>query len=223
MKTPKILPFASGTKDGGGSGFENLYHAIESGILRAEMVGVASNHLHGGVRERADRLKIPFYFMGSDPTADDYQRIAEDSQADFFPLSGLLKKVKGLDLNTVFNSKTVFNIHPGLLPTFGGFGMHGHHVHEAVFEAYQKKLLTCSGLTMHFVDEEFDHGPTFLELKIFLSGIQNPEQLGSLVNSYEHRYQPYITDLVVNGQISWDGQNPDSLIVPADYQISQWA
>ena len=76
---------------------------------------------------------------------------------------------------------------------------------------------------MHFVDEEFDHGPTFLELKIFLSGIKNPEQLGSLVNSYEHRYQPYITDLVVNGQISWDGQNPDSLIVPADYQISQWA
>ncbi|QQG52862.1 MAG: phosphoribosylglycinamide formyltransferase [Candidatus Falkowbacteria bacterium] len=222
MRKPKILPFASGTKDGGGSGFEVLFHAIEAGKLNAEMVGVVSNHAHGGVRERADRLGIPFYFMASFE-AEDYQKIALESGANFFPLSGWLKKIKGLDLNTIFNSKTVFNIHPGLLPTFGGFGMYGHHVHEAVFTAYQAGKLSCSGITMHFVDEEFDHGPTFFQLKIFLSGIKNPEQLGSLVNSYEHRYQANITDLVVNGQISWDGKNPNSLIVPADYQISQWA
>jgi phosphoribosylglycinamide formyltransferase-1 len=220
---PKILPFASGSKDGGGSGFENLFHAIENGTLRAEMVGVASNHLHGGVRERADRLGIPFYFIGSDPKADDYQRVAEDSGADFFPLSGLLKKVKGLDLKTKFNSKTVFNIHPGILPRFGGPGMHGHYVHEAIFAAYLRGELTRTEICMHFVNEKFDDGPVFFRLEIPIIAVSNPGELGNLANHYEHLRQPDITDLVVNGEISWDGENRESLLVPPGYEITQWA
>ncbi|HZJ41285.1 MAG TPA: formyltransferase family protein, partial [Candidatus Saccharimonadales bacterium] len=202
MKKPKILPFASGSKDGGGSGFENLFQAIKNGTLNAEMIGVVSNHEHGGVRERADRLGVPFYFMDSFE-AEDYQGIAIESGADFFPLSGLLKKVKGLDLKTKFNSKTVFNIHPGPLPGFGGQGMYGHRVHEAVFEAYKKQRLTHTEICMHFVNKKFDDGPVFFRLKIPIVNIKDPEALGKLVNDYEHCYQPYITDLVVNGRISW--------------------
>jgi phosphoribosylglycinamide formyltransferase-1 len=221
-KVPKILPFASGTKNGGGSGFENLFNAIETGRLKAEMVGVASNYLHGGVRERADRLKIPFYFIGSNPKADDYQRVAEDSGADFFPLSGLLKKVEGLDLKTKFNSKTVFNIHPGILPLFGGPGMHGHYVHEAIFAAYLRQELTSTEICMHFVNEKFDDGPVFFRLIIPMAGVKSPEELGNLVNVYEHIYQPYITDLVVNKKLTWDGEDPLSLSLPLDYEINQW-
>ncbi|HZJ40737.1 MAG TPA: formyltransferase family protein, partial [Candidatus Saccharimonadales bacterium] len=179
-------------------------------------------HEHGGVRERADRLGVPFYFMNSFE-AEDYQWIATESRADFFPLSGWLKKIKGLDLKTKFNSKTVFNIHPGPLPSFGGQGMYGHHVHEAVFEAYKKQRLTRTEITMHFVNEKFDDGPIFFRLKIPIIAVNNPEELGNLANHYEHCYQPYITDLVVNGRISWDGKNLDSLVVPSNYKISEWA
>lgn len=221
MKKPKILPFASGTKDGGGSGFENLFHAIEAGKLNAEMVGVVSNHLHGGVRERADRLGIPFIFMDSFE-AEDYQKITEGSGANFFPLTGWLKLVKGLDLNTVFNPKSAFNIHPAPLPRFGGLGMYGHHAHEAVFAAYSEQKLVNTEINMHFVTEKFDEGPVFFRLKIPIHDISSPDELGSLVNGYEHCYQPYVTNLVVNGQITWNGVNPLSLLVPPDYEISRW-
>ena len=63
---PKLLIFASGTKDGGGAGFENLVNAARAGTLDAEIVAVVSNHEHGGVRERAERLGIPFnHFPGT--------------------------------------------------------------------------------------------------------------------------------------------------------------
>src|SRR3989344_8767715 len=103
---PKIIVFASGTKDSGGSGFENLVEATKSGVLDAEIVAVVSSQEFGGVRERATRLGIPFiYFSGSyDPKH--YRRVVAETGAEWIALSGWLKLVKGLD-----PAKT-FNIHP---------------------------------------------------------------------------------------------------------------
>jgi folate-dependent phosphoribosylglycinamide formyltransferase PurN len=207
----KLLIFASGSPAGGGSGFKNLIEAMREGILHAEIVGVVSNYEHGGVREKADNLNVPFIYFPGPWTAEEYQKIAEKSQADFFALSGWIKPITGLNLNTRFNSKTVFNIHPGPLPKFGGKGMYGHHVHEAVLEAFQNGKLISSEVCMHFVTEEYDQGPVFFRTPVPISLNDTTESLGLHVNIYEHMFQPMITDLVVTGHITWDGINPETL------------
>lgn len=222
MDTPKILVFASGSLSGGGSGSENLVWATRDGRLQANIVGIVSNHVNGGVREKADRLGIKFIHFPKTQTAEAYQKIASESGADFFALSGWLKQVRGLDLKTCFNSRTVFNIHPALLPDFGGPGFYGHHVHEAVMEAYHRGEVTHSGLSMHFVTEEYDRGPVCFRGRVKINDDDTPDSLGIRVNQQEHRYQPEITNLVVNGSIRWDGVDPNSLVVPSGYALERY-
>jgi phosphoribosylglycinamide formyltransferase 1 len=214
---PRLLVFASGSLTGGGSGFENLVNAtrIKSnqfgptetlGGLWADIVAVVSNHEHGGVRERADRLGVPFIFFPGPFEAGEYQRIINDNDAEYVALSGWLKLVSGLD------PKTTFNIHPGPLPRFGGKGMYGRHVHEAIMEAFRNREVTHSAVTMHFVTEKYDEGPIFFEHPIEIRENDTPESLAERVGLEEKRWQPIITNKVVLGEISWDGTNPESLI-----------
>jgi len=222
MNKPRIVVFASGSAEGGGSGFANLVEASRSGILNAEIVEVISNHENGGVRKHAERLGIRFGHFPKPWNTEAYQRIARDTGADFFVLSGWLKMVTGLDPTTKFNSKTVFNIHPGPLPKFGGPGMFGHHVHEAVIEAFRRGEVTHSAISMHFVTDGYDRGPVFFQFKVKIDDNDTPDSLAQRVNQCEHKYQPLITNLVVNGLIGWDGVNPSSLKVPAGYSITQY-
>lgn len=115
--------------------------------------------------------------------------------------------VVGLD------AKTTFNIHPGPLPKYGGAGMYGHHVHEAVMEAYKRGEIKCSGITMHFVtdDKQYDRGPIFFECQVPIKPLDTAETLAKRVNEAEHKWQPVITNKMVTGEISWDGINRDSL------------
>lgn len=218
---PKLLVFASGTKTGGGSGFENLVLASRDGRLGADIVAVVSNHENGGVRERADRLEIFYQHFSAPFTADKYQALVRDTGADYVALSGWLKLVEGLD------PRTTFNIHPGLLVDgpgeFGGHGMYGHHVHEAAIRAYQEGRITHSGLSMHFVTKEVDGGPVFFRCHVPIDTEDTPEILAHRVNVNEHTYQPFITNLVVSGLISWDGKDPASLQLPEGYRIDRYS
>lgn len=213
MEKPKLIVFASGTKEGGGSGFENLVKSVKSGVLNANIVEVVSNYENGGVYEKAVRLGVKFAFFPGPYTAENYQKIFKNSAADYSALSGWLKLVKGLD-----PAKT-FNIHPGPLPKFGGSGMYGHYVHEAVMEAYRKKEVTHSAVTMHFVTEKYDEGPVFFRHPVEILPSDTAETLAKRVNKAEHYYQSRITSLVVNGQISWDGRDPKTLRVPLNYKF----
>lgn len=197
-----LLVFASGTKDGGGSGFETLVHASRSGVLEAHIIGVVSNHEHGGVRVRADRLGIPFTFF-TGVSAAEYQEVAKD--ADYVALSGWLRLTRGLD------PRTTFNIHPAPLPAFGGKNMYGIHTHTAVLEAYKRGEVTHSAVSMHFVTDAFDEGPVFFRVSVPIEPTDTPETLAHRVNEIEHRYQPEITNKVVRGEIAWDGKDPASL------------
>lgn len=222
MNKPKILVFASGSEEGGGSGFEKLVRASRGGVLNAEIVAVVSNHANGGVRERADKLGVPFSHFPKPWDKEGYQRLAKETGADFFALSGWLKLVTGLDPETSFNSKTVFNIHPGPLPKFGGPRMYGHFVHEAVMEAFKRGEVEYSAVSMHFVTEGYDRGPVFFKMNVKINDEDTPDSLGQRVNQAEHRWQPIITNMVVNGLIRWDGTNPDSLEFPPDYSIENF-
>ena|SRR3989344_241459 len=192
---PNLLIFASGTKKGGGSGFENLVRAAESGTLRAHIVGVVSNHEQGGVRERAERLEMRFFHFPPPWTAEEYRRIKAEAGAEFCALSGWLKPVAGLA------SRTTFNIHPAPLPRFSGKGMYGLPLHRAVLDAYRKGELTHSAVTMHFVADEYDTGPVFFSTPVPIEPDDTPETLQARAKNIEHQVQPIVTDKVVHGEI----------------------
>jgi phosphoribosylglycinamide formyltransferase-1 len=218
---PKLIIFASGTATGGGSGFLNLLKSARGGTLNADIVGVVSNHENGGVRRGAHVNGVRFFHFPSPWTAEAYQRIARESGAEFFALSGWLKLVTGLDVSTSFNSKTVFNIHPGPLPDFGGPGLYGINVHRAVIKALEEGRVDHSAVSMHFVTKQYDQGPVFLDHHVSVDHLDTPETLQRRVSGVEHLVQPLITDLVVSGKINWDGADPSSLRVTDGYQITR--
>ena len=217
MSQPRITVFAAGTKTGGGSGAENLVvqSRDEHPMLEAEIVAFVSNHAEGGVHERAKRLQVPFIHFPKPWDEAGYNRVMEESGGEWAALSGWLKLVVGLD------PRRTFNIHPASLSLlngrFGGAGMYGHHVHEAVAEALAKGEITDSGVSMHFVTSEYDRGPVFFEERVPLTRGMTAEEIGKAVNSIEHKWQPRITSAVVNGQIYWDGTNVSSLRTPLGY------
>jgi len=207
FKKPKLIVFASGSESGGGSGFENLCQSALNGTLNAQIVAVVSNYPHGGVKERADKFNIPFVYFPSPWTAERYQQIVQETGAEFVALSGWLKFVQGL------NPKKTFNIHPGPLPRFGGQGMYGRHVHEAVMKAYRDGKITHSAVTMHFVvdNDDYNRGPIIFQKEVPIFSDDTPETLGKRVNEMEHIWQPIVTEAILCGDISWDGVNPESL------------
>ena len=216
---PKLLVFASGHESGGGSGFANLVHnaRLPWRQLTCDIVGVVSNHEQGGVARHAERLDIPFIHFKGPWNRTEYQRIVSATGAEWVALSGWLRHISGLD------PARTFNIHPALLSLsggqFGGEGMYGIRVHKAVHAAYQNNEITHTGISMHFVTEEFDEGPVFFEHPVKLHANMDPEAIQKKVNEAEHHWQPRITNLVLQGKIRWDGINPESLEVPDGYQF----
>jgi len=208
LKKPKIIVFASGGKTGGGSGFQVLVENSRLGILDAEIVAVVSNHRTGGVYQHSKNLGVPFEYFAPPFTAERYQEIVARHDAQWVSLSGWLKRVLGLD------PRRTFNIHPGPLPNFGGQGMFGHHVHEAVIAAFQSGDIKHSAVSMHFVTGRFDQGPIFFCMPVVIRPDDTPDDIGSRVNKYEHAFQSWVTNLVVHEQIHWDGHDRKSLVVP---------
>jgi phosphoribosylglycinamide formyltransferase-1 len=213
MSRPRLLILASGTATGGGSGFANLKRHEET--VSADII-VASNHLGGGVWRYAQKLRVPFFPFIGPWTAENYQHLVEKTRADFVACSGWLKLVRGLD------PATTFNIHPGPLPEFGGKGMYGHHVHEAVMAAYACGKLKHTAICMHFVTEEYDRGPVFFRLNIPILPSDTPDSLGARVNAFEHNWQPTTTGLVVRREIRWSGRVGDPVLCPEHYRSARW-
>ena len=210
----KIVVFASGGPgaDDGGSGFQELEENTHTGVLNAEVAVVVSNHEHGGVRTKADKLGIPFVYMPAPYDAETYQRVIDEYHPDLICLSGWLKLIPKECIGNI----PIMNIHPGLLPKFGGHKMYGHHVHEATIAAYKRGEITYTAVTMHFVNAEYDKGKIFFEYRILIRDDDTAETLQKRVNKIEHAWQSYITNLVLHGHIRMEN---DTLIVPEGYQF----
>ena len=211
----RVLVFASGDEKGGGSGFQELveFSRTNPPVLSAQVVGVISHHPHGGVRKRADALQISFEHWSGPFDAKGYQALIDKYQPDFVMCSGWLKFVRGLD-----PARTV-NIHPGPLPRFGGAGMYGHHVHEAVMAAYRRGEIIQSAVTMHFVDDiAYDNGPIIYQMPVLIRPEDDAETLAKRVNEKERAWQSHILNLVVhrhiylnNGQVAFSTDVPERL------------
>ena len=204
----RIVVLASGTAKGGGSGFRELveYSSTVPAVLDADIVGVASNHANGGVRKYADALGIKFIHLPTPVTAKAYQALVKYFNADYVMCSGWLFPVSGLD------PARTLNIHPALLPRFGGQGMWGHHVHEAVMAAYDRCEIIQSGVTIHFVTDfeeqkaggvkdPYDKGPIICYFPVKIRFEDTPESLAVHVNEVERFVQSRVLNLIVHGEI----------------------
>lgn len=199
---PNILVFASGTKTGGGSGFETMARAARTRppILDAWICAVITNHFGGGVWQKAKALGIHSEYWAGPYLAKGYLNFVKYFKADYVMLSGWLKLVAGLD-----PARTI-NIHPGPLPRFGGPNLYGHYVHEAVMAAFHRGEITHSAVTMHFVDAVYDRGPIIAALPIPIEAGDTPETLAARVNRAEHEWQPRVLNYVVHEQVRLVGK-----------------
>jgi phosphoribosylglycinamide formyltransferase-1 len=188
MSSIHIAIFASGS----GSNAENIFNYF-FGRKDVQISLIVSNKAEAYVHKRAKRLGIPSLMM-SKQNLEDSDKILEvfrDFQIDFVVLAGYLLRIpKGL---IQVYPKRILNIHPALLPKFGGKGMYGDKVHKAVVEAGEKE----SGITIHYVNEDYDAGDIVFQSKCSILESDTPEEVASKVHALEYKHYPSIVDSII--------------------------
>jgi phosphoribosylglycinamide formyltransferase 1 len=171
---------------GGGSNFQALLDRKQRNELHADFVLFIGNNSGAQAFERARKNAVPAlhlapsHFSSEETYAAKLLSALRDKNVELLVLAGYMKKLP-LTIIRAFHHRIV-NIHPGLLPAFGGKGMYGARVHEAVI-AYGAKI---SGVTVHFVDEEYDHGPIILQATVDVLDNDDPHTLAERVLKLEH-------------------------------------
>ena len=176
---------------GRGSNFQAILRAIDAGQLPSTRVClVISNNSDAGILAFARSAGIPALhvsqkqFQAEDAFTDALLRELRRHGADLIVLAGYMKRVPSRIVREYRGR--ILNIHPALLPKFGGEGMYGHHVHEAVIAARER----VSGATVHVVDEEYDRGPIVLQRTVEVSPDDTPGTLAAKVLEIEHELYP---------------------------------
>lgn len=184
-----------------GSNMQVIIDACKSGVLQASPAVVISNNSDAGAIIRAKREGIPFYHLSqtTHPEQEELDQAILDALlkhgVDVVILVGYMKK---LGPKTLSHFKgAILNIHPALLPEFGGKGMYGIHVHEAVIAAKEEE----TGVTIHVVDEEYDTGPIIAQARIPVLPNDTPETLQARVLEREHSFFTETLKRIVSGEI----------------------
>ena len=150
----------------------------------ARLVRVISSNAKAGALDRAHRAGIPTTFL-TDP-ADPTEVVSALAGAELVVLAGYLKRVP-IAVVAKFHLRMI-NIHPALLPAFGGAGMYGRRVHEGILASGA----TVSGATIHYVDEEYDHGPIIAQWPVPVHARDTQQSLAARVLEAEHRLLPAV-------------------------------
>ncbi len=154
---------------------------------KAQIALVASNKADAFVLERAKKFSIPtFTFSRKELEAGDLLEKLQVEKIDWVILAGFLLKIP-TELIRAFPDRMV-NIHPALLPKYGGKGMFGSHVHEAVKAAGD----TETGITIHLVNENYDEGKIIFQAATPVSPENSPDDIAQKVHALEHRYFPEV-------------------------------
>ncbi|NVK51900.1 MAG: phosphoribosylglycinamide formyltransferase [Flavobacteriaceae bacterium] len=185
----RIVIFASGS----GSNAENIIRYFTT-KKTATVVKVLCNNKDAKVFERCKKLHVPCQLF----TRDDFfnsENILQQlkKEADSIVLAGFLWKIP-TNIITAFPNK-IINIHPALLPKYGGKGMYGMHVHNAVKENNE----TETGITIHFVNENYDEGAIIFQAKTQLNPSDTPEDIAQKIHLLEYEHFPKVIETVMNG------------------------
>lgn len=183
----KVTVFVSGR----GSNLKAILDSIQQENKTIEIVCVVSDKVGCPAFEIAEQNNIPTYLVsehGKNRTITylELLEILNKKQTDLIVLAGFLKKIP--DILTENFANKIINIHPALLPSFGGKGMYGANVHKAVFE----KSAQVSGATIHFVDKVYDNGKIIAQGCVDISDVSAPEEIAERVLKVEHRLLPEV-------------------------------
>jgi phosphoribosylglycinamide formyltransferase-1 len=193
----RLAIFASGR----GTNFQAILDAIAARRLQAQVVLYVSNRPDAGALQIARSARIPAAVIEERQfvEAADYERTLLEHMAkhevNFIALAGFMRKIPA-GVVRQFRHRIV-NIHPALLPSFGGKGMYGHRVHAAVLE-YGCKV---TGVTVHLVDEEYDTGPPILQRCVPVLDDDTPESLAVRVLEVEHQLYPEALQLFAEDRV----------------------
>jgi phosphoribosylglycinamide formyltransferase-1 len=184
-KKARIAIFASGS---GSNAATIMDHFKENDL--GEVVLVVTNNTEAGVIVKAEQRAVPVSVLGSGSWRDTAAllQLLERYDVDFIVLAGWLKLIDA-DLVKAFPNRIV-NIHPALLPKFGGKGMYGMNVHKAVVASGEKE----SGMTIHYVNEVYDSGAIIHQSKTSLKSSDSPEQVAKKVLKLEHEHYPKVIE-----------------------------
>jgi len=184
----RIAIFASGN----GSNAQRIAEYFSEKTI-ATVALMVSNRKEAYVLERAKSLQIPAYHLSKEQFAngDDVLALLREYRIDFIVLAGFLLLIPQKLIQAFPNS--IVNIHPALLPKFGGKGMYGSHVHEAVIAAKEKE----SGITVHFVNEKYDDGAHILQATCPITENDTPDTLAEKIHALEYEYFPKAIEKVI--------------------------
>lgn len=180
-----VAIFASGS----GTNAENIARYFS----KSETVKVAvvlSNNKNVGVHARVNKLGIPSFVFSRDEFVEGTPVLAKlaEYQVDLIVLAGFMNKISDALLGA-YPGK-IINIHPALLPKHGGKGMYGMHVHEAVVAAGEKE----SGITIHYINENYDEGDVIFQAKCEVLPADTPDEVATKVHALEYAHYPHVIE-----------------------------
>ena len=188
MKKQRIGIFASGT----GSNALNLIQTF-SGHESLEVAMVLSNVETAPVLKASFDLGIPIFYMSNDDVSNGglLNTFCQEQQLDWIVLAGYLRRIPN-ELIRAYPNKMI-NLHPSLLPKFGGKGMFGSNVHKAVLEAGESE----TGITIHFVNEEFDKGQKIAQFVCELNESDDLESIQQKISQLEQIFLPTVVEATI--------------------------
>jgi phosphoribosylglycinamide formyltransferase-1 len=174
-----IAVFASGT----GSNTKRIIEHFKN-HLRIKIALIVCNKPGAGVLKIAEEENIPSLIIDKEKffRGDAYIYELKERKIDFIVLAGFLWKIPSLLIKTY--PDRIINIHPALLPKYGGKGMYGHLVQEAIISAKEKE----SGITIHYVDDLYDHGKIIFQAKCMIEENDTPQTLAEKIRLLEHAH-----------------------------------
>ncbi len=196
QQTARIAVFLSG----GGSNLQALIDGSKAGILSCRIVWVVSSSakVYGLTRAENEDIETfvfkPKKYPSPEAAAEDLLSKLQERKIDYIALAGYLKLLPSSVVAAY--SKRIVNIHPALLPKYGGKGMYGHHVHEAVLASGDKE----SGVTVHLVDEIYDHGKILGQVRVPVLSDDTPDSLAARVLEQEHKLYPRALNKLIRGE-----------------------
>lgn len=186
----RVAVFASGS----GTNFQQIceYFNQKNNDIKIELLIV--NKKNAYVLERAKQLNVKSVYFNREDfySSDKVVECLKENQIDFIVLAGFLWLIPDNILKEYPNK--IINIHPALLPKYGGKGMHGHHVHEAVIAAKEPE----SGITIHYVNEKYDEGNIIFQAKCSITPEDTADSLAEKIHLLEKEHFPKVIDSLLS-------------------------
>ena len=195
-KLARIAVFISGS----GTNLQALIDGTKAGIMAGKVAWVVSSSAdaYGLIRAQKEGIETfifePKKYPSPAAAAADLMAKLKERNVEYIALAGYLKLVPSSIIAAYRNR--VVNIHPALLPKYGGKGMYGHHVHEAVLASGDKE----SGVTVHLVDAIYDHGKILAQVRVPVMPDDTPDTLAARVLEQEHRLYPRVINKLIRGE-----------------------